>query len=663
MANELPEKLPLTSMDIAAEKRDELRRILAATFPEAMSEDKIDLDQLKRVLGEWVEPDRERFGLNWPGKAACMKVIQAPSVGTLKPCPDESVDWDTTQNLFIEGDNLEVLKLLQKAYFGKIRMIYIDPPYNTGNEFIYPDKFSETLETYLSYTGQLDEEGRKFSTNSESSGRYHSRWLSMMYPRIFLAKSLLSDSGVIFISIDDNEQSNLKRLCDEIFGENNFIACIARQMKSGGAKARFFTPNLDYILVYAKNVEFCVPFRAQINEVQLKNYYNKTETEGPRKGQLYGEERLYKASLDARPNQRYWIECPDGSFVIPPGTKFPSSVSQGEKIIPTSEDDVWKWTFDRYQVEHKVGNIVFKSTNRSPLLDGSGQAAKWNIYNKLWLDDQMEKGMAPSNIVTQFENRQSASELKELEIPFDFAKPSALIKYLIEISGISGNDIVLDFFAGSGSTADAVMQINHSDGQSRRWIAVQLPEPVDEESEAFKSGFHNIAEISRERIRRSGARIKINEKSELSLKVEADIGFRAFKLSSSAFAPWDAGNADDEQIVLRLEKHTEHLNPQSGSIEIAFELLLRDGFEISVEARRLEIASKEVFSIADGALLICLEKELTQDVIDAMADMEPLRVICLDAGFRGNDQLKANAVQTFKARARSRETAIEFRTV
>ena len=219
-----PEKMPLTSLGIAEEKRELLKKCLAAVFPEAVAEEKIDFGQLKRVLGEWVEPDRERFGLNWPGKAACMKVIQAPSVGTLKPCPKESVNWDTTENLFIEGDNLEVLKLLQKAYFGKVKMIYIDPPYNTGKEFIYPDKYSETLDTYLEYTGQKDSEGRKFATNSETSGRFHSRWLNMMYPRLYLAKNLLSKDGLIFISINDNEARNLRSLLDQIFGEENFIA-------------------------------------------------------------------------------------------------------------------------------------------------------------------------------------------------------------------------------------------------------------------------------------------------------------------------------------------------------------------------------------------------------------------------------------------------------
>ena len=245
-----PQRMELTSMDVAEEKQKDLKRCLGEAFPEAFEEGAINFDQLKRVLGEWVDPGKERFGLNWPGKADCMKIIQQPSVATLRPVRKESVDFNETENVFIEGDNLEVLKLLQKAYFGKVKMIYIDPPYNTGNEFIYPDKYEESLGTYLAYTGQADEEGKVFSTNTDTTGRFHSRWLSMMYPRLYLAKNLLRNDGVFFSSIGDGECANLRKLCDEIFGEENFICCFSRMMKSGGAKGRFFTPNIDYILAY-----------------------------------------------------------------------------------------------------------------------------------------------------------------------------------------------------------------------------------------------------------------------------------------------------------------------------------------------------------------------------------------------------------------------------
>lgn len=654
-----PEKLPLTSMDIAEEKRELLKKCLAAAFPEAVAEDKIDLDQLKRVLGEWVEPDRERFGLNWPGKAACMKVIQAPSVGTLKPCPEQSVNWDTTENLFIEGDNLEVLKLLQKAYFGKIKMIYIDPPYNTGNDFIYPDKYSETLDTYLEYTGQKDSEGKRFSTNTDTSGRFHTKWINMMYPRIYLAKNLLRQDGVIFISIGDSEQAHLKKICDEIFGENNFIANIARMAKSGGAKARFFTPNLDYVLVYARNIEEAEPFRSKINEKQKSGYYKFTQADGSRQGEIFGEERLYKASLDPRPNQRYWIACPDGSFAIPPGVTFPSEVAQGSKVLPTSEDGVWKWTFSRYESELNADNIIFKKSDRSALIDQDGNPSNWNIYNKLWLKDQEEKGMAPSNIITQFENRQSSAELKKLGIPFDYAKPTGLLSYLIEIARCESGDVVLDFFAGSGSMGEAVVRHSIAQGNRLNHISIQLPEVTDPESEEYKAGYPTISQLGIARLK------KVAEQTEVVEADGCDAGFRVFQLSSSCFASWDGDLAgkEDAELLFRLDAHADHIDASVGGEEILFELLLKDGFPLTVPMKKMEITGKQVFSIADGALLICLEKELTQELMDALAEMEPARVICLDAGFSGNDQLKANAVQTFKARARTKETAIEFRTV
>ena len=422
--------MKLTSVDVAEEKREELKRSLGGAFPEVFAEGTIDFDQLKRVLGEWVEPGKERFGLNWPGKAECMKIIQQPSVATLKPVRDESVNFDETENLFIEGDNLEVLKLLQKSYFGKVKMIYIDPPYNTGNEFIYPDKYAENLDTYLAYTGQVDDEGKRFSTNTDAIGRFHSNWLKMIYPRIYLSGNLLRNDGVIFISIGDQEYANLKKVCDEIFGEDNFISTISRVMKTGGAKGHFFTPNVDFILVYAKNIENTEYFRTTISQSQIEGYYSNIQEDGPRKGENYGEERLYKASLDVRPNQRYWIECPDSTFVIPPGASFPKMIANGEKILPNSDDGVWKWTFPTYQKNFDAGNIVFKETSTSALVDQNNCQSKWNIYNKLWLKDQQEKGKVPSNYLDKFENRQSAAELKEIDIPFDYAKPTSLIRHL-----------------------------------------------------------------------------------------------------------------------------------------------------------------------------------------------------------------------------------------
>ena len=651
----------LLSPDVAEEKREQMKRL----FPEVFTDGNIDFDQLRRVMGDWVEPGKERYGLNWPGKADCMKVIQAPSIATLKPDRDESVNFDDTENLFIEGDNLEVLKLLQKAYFGKIKMVYIDPPYNTGNEFIYPDKYQENLETYLAYTRQIDDEGKKYSTNSEVNGRFHSNWLNMMYPRLYLARNLLRNDGIIFISIGDQEYANLKKICDNIFGAKNFILTISRVMKTGGAKGHFFTPNVDFILVYAKDIDETEYFRTRITQAQIEGYYSKIQEDGPRKGENYGEERLYKASLDVRPNQRYWIECPDGYFAIPPGVTFLENIADGEKVTPNDEDGVWKWTFSTYKREYDDGNIVFKETTTSALVNQNKNPSKWNIYNKLWLREQQEKGKVPSNYLDKFENRQSAAELKKIEIPFDYAKPISLIRHLIEISRAKDDDIVLDFFAGAASTAVAVMQDNVETAGRRRCILVQLPEFTKEDSEEYKAGYKTVSDIGKERIRRAARKILDNNEEKLDLKgaKKIDFGFRVFKLSNSNLSIWD-GDADRaEDLATQLEMHVDHIDQESGPEDILYELLLKAGFELTTKVEMQTMASKCVYAVADGALLICLDKEITPELIDALADADPLQVICLDEGLKGNDQLKTNAVQTFKSRSKEDEEAIVFRTV
>ena len=424
------------SFDNIQSRIDKLKRL----FPEAVKEGRFDPELLVGLLeenDETVGLNEERYDFTWKGKADALRLAQRRSDGTLRPCFEESRDWDTTQNLYIEGDNLEVMKLLQQGYLRSVKMIYIDPPYNTGNDFVYQDDFADPIAKYKEATGQ------GMRANPETAGRYHSNWLSMMYPRLKIAKTLLRDDGVIFVSIGDEEVNNLRKMCDDVFGEDNFIVQFSRMMKSGGTKGNFFTPNIDYILAYAKHIENVPFFRIQHSQEQIDRFYNKTETEGQRKGEIYGEERLYKASLDVRPNQRYYIECPDGSFVIPPGVNFPKNLREGEKIRPNSEDGVWKWIYERYLSEKKNGNIVFKETDTSALVDSNGKKSKWNIYNKLWLIDQKEKSVVPSNFIADYENRQSAAELKELEIPFDYAKPIKLMKYLLELSRTEDGDLIL----------------------------------------------------------------------------------------------------------------------------------------------------------------------------------------------------------------------------
>lgn len=637
-SNQQPEPFNLNSDDVAARKRADLKRL----FPEVFNEDKIDLDQLRRVMGDWVDEGTERFGLTWPGKAACMKVIQAPATGALRPDRDESVNFDESENVFIEGDNLEVLKLLQKAYFGKIKMIYIDPPYNTGGEFIYPDKYDETLETYLTYTNQLDEEGRRFSTNAEDGGRFHTRWLNMVFPRLYLAKNLLSDSGMLFVSIGEGELANLRLVLDSIFGQENFVGMIARSQKGGGNKGTHLNPVLDYILVYARNIDELSSFTDHIDP----KIYNKTETEGDKKGEKYAEVVIYMPNLDYRPNQRFTITAPDGARIIPP------------------ENKSFRWSKDRFEAEFAQGNVTFKRSENSKLLNEDGSKADWIPYQKRWFTESLEDEKArPNNLFTDFQNMKGSAELADLDIPFDYPKPATLIEHLMFISKVRGDDLVLDFFAGSGSTGHAVYAANAKDSQHRKFILVQLPEPVDEDSAEARKGYKNLAQIARERLRRAGAKFSIGANNNDSL----DLGFRSFHLSPSSFRKWEMqSDVSADDLISHIEKEVQNTNFDDADYPL-FELLLSDGFDLSTKVEQASIAGITVYSVADGALLICLERNLTKEIIDALADLaeekNAARVVCLDAGFQGNDQLKTNAVQTFKSRLGHGEDGSMFRTV
>ncbi|CAK9885317.1 MAG: hypothetical protein XXXJIFNMEKO3_01715 [Candidatus Erwinia impunctatus] len=530
----------------------------------------------------------------------------------------------TAKNIMIEGDNLEVLKLLQKSYAGKVKLIYIDPPYNTGKDFVYPDNFQDNMKNYLEITGQA-EAGIRLSTNTETSGRYHTDWLNMMYPRLKLARNLLSDDGVIFISIDDSEIENLKVTCNDIFGEDNFISTISRLMKTGGAKGNFFTPNVEFILVYAKNINRAAHFRAKIGAEQIATYYNKKQSGGIRDGEIYGEERLYKASLDARANQRYWIECPDGSFVIPPGSTFPNSVKEGVQITPERGDGVWKWTYTRYKDEYNLGNIVFKETNTSALLDEEGKQAKYNIYNKLWLKDQQEKGMVPGNLINKWENRQSSKELKELGIPFDFAKPTNLLKYLMEISRIKENEIVMDFFAGSGSFGHSLYKYNAENNTSLKYILVQLPEKLSFDNQDQKQAYNfcvqerlpnTICELTKERLRRAGKKVQHDNPNW-----NGDVGFRVFKLDTSNIRPWEA---TAETLLEQINAYVSPILLGRSDEDLLSELMLKRGIDLSVNIETRQFDGLTVSCVDGGKLFTCFASQipassvegLTKEIID-----------------------------------------------
>lgn len=655
------------SLQIQDIKKNQLHDI----FPEIFDEGKIDWEKLRATLGEDVNFANERYVLNWAGKSDAFRVMQQPTAATLVPCAEESVDFDNTQNIFIEGENMEVLKVLQKSYFGKVKMIYIDPPYNTGNDsFIYPDKFSETKEEYLQRVGDKDDDGYMtregmFRKNAKENGQYHSNWLNMMMPRLYLARNLMREDGVIFVSIGEDEIHNLRLLMNEVFGEENLIMECSRIMKSGGAKGKFYTPSVDYILVYAKYVELAEQFRGSFSNEQINRFYNKKETIGNRAGEIYGEERLYKASLDARPNQRYYIKCPDGSYVIPPGVTFSKEIEEGVKIVPTSQDGVWKWIYSRYKSELDKGNIVFKETKTSALLDSNGQKSKWNIYNKLWLSEQQDKGVVPSNFLTEFENRQSSTELKALDIPFDFAKPISLIKYLLEIANTKEDDLILDFFAGSGTTAHAVMQLNNEDGSNRKYICIQLPELNSNESEAFKLGYKTIAEISKERIRRAGIKIRKEIEAEQTKQQEQlsfdgneetkmpDIGFKVFKLQDSNFKQWQQTTANGvEQLQLQLQEFIDPVSPNATVESMVYELILKSGKDLNCTIER-----KAGYYDINGTELVFMLETATQEVVTAVLSEHPQKVIALDRLFEGNDQLKTNTA------LQMRDAGVEFKTI
>lgn len=376
-----------------------------------------------------------------------------------------------SENMIIRGDNLEALKALLPRYEGRVKCIYIDPPYNTGEEgWVYNDNVNDPkIKKWL---------GAVVGKEGEDLTR-HDKWLCMMYPRLKLLQKLLADDGVIFINIGEDEHANLKLVCDEIFGVRNYVTDFGRQMKSGGAKGHYYTPSLDYVLTYAKNIDLLPYFRAIMTQQQIDVFYKFTQEEGPRKGEKYGEERLFKSSLEARANQRYYIQCPDGTFAIPPGETTPNELKEGLIVTPLKTDKVWKWIYLRYKQELDAGNIIFKRTNTSGLVDEHGNQCKWNIYNKLWLSEQQEKGVVPSNLITGYENRQSAAELKKLNLDFNYAKPIRLIEYLLTISQMEKDAIVLDSFAGSGTTAHAVLNMNKADGGHRKFILVEMMDYAD----------------------------------------------------------------------------------------------------------------------------------------------------------------------------------------
>lgn len=604
-------RIPLISQDVIAERVEALREL----FPEAFAEGAIDFAKLKQALGEFTDASPERYGLSWAGKSDAVRAVQSLSSGTLVPCKEESVNFDTTENLIIEGDNLEALKLLQKSYYGKVKMIYIDPPYNTGNEFIYPDNYREGLDGYLKYSGQLSDDGMKLETNAETSGRFHSKWLNMMYPRLFLAKNLLRDDGLIFISIDDNEIQNLRCLVNEVFGEENFVEQVIWKNKYGsGALTKGFANVHEYILCYSRtpieNIE------APMDEESMKQYKNRDAKYPTRGG--YITQPLATNSKDERPNLYYPIH------------------HKGHVIYPEKQ---WIWSKERFDEAYANDEIVINEK------DG-----KFSVRMKQYLrnEDGTIRNSKPISIIQNGPfNQNGTKEIKELfgSDVFGFPKPSALIRYLISFVVNSNTDkdgLYLDFFSGSGPTAQAVLELNRADGGNRRFILVQLPEPTG------RADYPTIADICKERVRRVIQKLENEDNSKLNFEDEGgqDRGFKVFKLTSSNFRLWSSDDApkDADALAEQLRLYADHIVPGRSQHDILYELLLKAGLPLTAGIDEKEVNGQTVFSVADGLLLICLEDEITQETLRGMIEHKPETVLCLDSAFKGNDQLKTNIV-------------------
>jgi len=656
------EKVSLESMDVGTENRTKLKALFPSVFTETLNEngelvESIDFEKLKAELGTFsdlFECRKERYGMDWPGKKECLKIIQQPSLATLKPCREESVNFDTTENLFIEGDNLEVLKLLQKSYYGKVKMIYIDPPYNTGKEFIYPDHYAESLETYLAYAGLVDDKGKKFSTNTANEGRFHTKWLNMMYPRLYLARNLLREDGVIFISIDDHECANLRKICDDIFCEDNFLTQFTWKTDGNFDNQAKFKKCHEYILVYAKStdafpappvVDPNVPNNSKLYREEIRNTIVKNGPKNPISEVClpYGFPADFEeGSIKARNNQ--W-----------PNYNTDAHVKDGKLINEVLVKSGWS-------AKELLQNFI--KNGYQPIKDSKEQETSFLISRSGSIETIKKRSTEQSHVISSITGlggpQKASAELKNLGIVFDdYPKPEELIKYFLKMN--FGNDfIVLDFFAGSCTTAHAILNLNAQDNGNRKFIMVQLPEKCNENSLAHKADYKTIAQIGKERIRRAIQRVREHHKSTMN---SIDLGFKVLKLDKSNFKVWEpTSQITVSELLQKLEGHIPHIDPKASQEDILYELLLKSGYLPTAKIEKQQIAGKTVYSIGDGVFMICLESEITREFIEAVAATDPERFICLDHAFKGNDQLKANAMHAFSAH-RSGGNQDVFRTI
>lgn len=627
------------SMNIEQTNLDKLRSV----FPECVSEGKLDIDKLLSLCGEYIDNDFEKYKFEWKGKADCLRLAQKRSTGTLRPCPEESVDWDTTQNLYIEGDNLEVLKLLQTAYYRKVKMIYIDPPYNTGNDFVYADDFADPMARYKEVTQQTTK------SNPETMGRYHTNWLNMMYPRLRLAANLLRDDGVIFISIDDVEIDNLKKLCNEIFGEENFVAQFIWQSRQNKDNRNITGVSIDheYVVCYTKQFGHRVFRGTDRKTEQYKNPDN-----DPR-GPWTSANMVGLATADARPNLHY-------DLINPADGRNYGCPEKG-------------WRYDRNTMNRLIqeGRIIWPD-------NPDGRPRKKSFLNELSDNLPGFSSVFSTGVYTNTATKEIGGLFNKYL--FDFPKPVEVIKQLV--SQVSNtDDIILDFFSGSATTAHAVMQLNAEDGGNRRFILVQLPELCDEKSEAYKTGYKNICEIGKERIRRAGKMLKdalessglfvramkrhqdqhdslegfayaeweespevINAKKEMAAKL--DVGFRVFKLDTSNLETWDATPIEDEQLDLlyrRMNSMIHRVKPERTDLDMIYEIMLKLGVPLTYSVTPFTVNNKTVYGVGDDCLLlVCLAEDVQPEDVEQMTEYAPAKIIISRDSF-ADDTAMANA--------------------
>lgn len=628
----MAEKLDMKSMNITQKNIKKIQALFPNAVTEVIKDGKVtlavDFDVLKQELSEsLISEGQERYQMTWPDKKKSVVLANTAISATLRPCKEESVDFDNTQNLYIEGDNLDVLKLLRETYLGKVKMIYIDPPYNTGNDFVYNDDFSRGSGEYLGNSGQYDDQGNRLFQNTESNGRFHTDWLNMIYPRLKISKDMLADDGVIFISIDDNEQENLKKICGEIFGESNFVAKFTRKGSGGRQDSKYYAIVHEYVYCYAKNISvFCSGKIVKDDETypyydEVKKLHYKTQLL-----RKWGE----NSKRSDRPNLFYPIVDPDGNDFYP--------------MLSETEEGCWRWGKDTMNENIKKGLVEFKKKN-----------GQWVAYEKIFepAADEVRTKLY-STIIDDISNGSGAALLKELfnDKIFDYPKPVDLIKRILLLGNTRMDDMILDFFSGSATTAHAVMQLNAEDGGNRKFIMVQLPELCDDKSEAYKAGYKTICEIGKERIRRAGKKIK----EENGLKVQSlDTGFRVLKLDSSNMQ--DVYYNPSSMTQSLLDSTIDNVKPDRTPMDLLFQVMLELGVELSAKIEEKEFNGKKYYIVNDNEIIACFDDSLNNEVITEIAKLQPLYAVFKDKSF-ATDSVGINNEQIFKTYSPSTEVKV-----